>query len=130
MDKLFQERRVVEELFNVSKNDKNHYINIVALLCCITICKQRKVLPKNITEKEEISSSNSDFKPNLNKNKNLYPIQISKKSKLKQETRNKKQGNYYSKACTCSGWTTSVKVPMGLQKSETQIWKVRDQEYT
>lgn len=89
MDKLFQKRRVVKELFNVSKNNKNHYVNIVALLCCITICKQRKVSPNNITEKEEISSSNSDFKPNLNKNKNLYPIQISKKSKPKQKTGNK-----------------------------------------
>lgn len=50
---FFQERKIVKKLFNVSKNDKNHYVNIVALLCCVTICRQRKVSPKNITEKEK-----------------------------------------------------------------------------
>lgn len=61
----------------MSKFDKNPYINNVALLRNITIHKQRKIFLENIIKEEKTSSSKSNPKPEMNKNKNSFPISVS-----------------------------------------------------
>ena len=73
LDNLYWERRAAKELFYISKEDENQYINDVVLLYHVTICEQEKVPSKDIMEKEEeISSSKSDPKPDLSKDGDLY----------------------------------------------------------
>lgn len=74
LDNLYRERRAAKELFYISKEDENQYINDVALLRRVTMREQRRVPPEDITEEEEgISSSESDPELDLNKDRNLYP---------------------------------------------------------
>ena len=128
LDKLNQERRAAKELFYVSKDDENQYVNDVALLRRVTIREQGRVAPEDITEEEETSSSESDPEPDLNDNENSHPIQAPKKLKSKQQTENKEI--ILREHVTRSGRITSVKVPVGLQRDGTQIRKVRDHERT
>ncbi len=124
LDNLYQERRASNELYYVSKDDENQYINDVVLLRRVTILEQGRVPREDITEEEETSSSESDPKPELNENENSHPVPISKKIEVK--TTNRKQGDCYSGAYN----PFCVKVPVGLQRDETQIRKVRDQGQT
>ena len=128
LDNLYQERRASNELYYVSKDDENQYINDVALLRRVTIREQGRVPREDITEEEETSSSESDPEPELNVNENSHPVPISRKLKSKQQTGNKEI--VIREHITRSGRVTSVKVPVGLQRDGTQIRKVRDQGQT
>lgn len=112
----------------MSNDDKNQYINDVALLRHVTICEQGRVPCEDITKEEETSYSKSDPEPELNKNKNSFLVPVSKKLKSKQQTGNKEI--IIREHITCFGQVTSVKVPVGLQRDGTQIRKVRDQGQT
>ncbi len=112
LDNLYQERRALNELYYVTKDDENQYINNVALLHRVTIREQGRVPREDITEKEETSSSKSNPEPELNENKNSHPVPISKKLRLKQQTGIKEI--VIREHITRSGRVTSVKVPVGL----------------
>lgn len=84
LDNLYQEKKVLSELYYVSKDDKNQYINNVALLCHVTIRKQRRVPREDITKEKETSSSALDPKPELNVNENSHLVPISRKLKSKE----------------------------------------------
>ena len=125
---MYQERRALNELYYVSKDDENQYINNVALLYRVTIREEGRVPREDITGEEETSSSKSDPKPELNENENSHPVPISKKLRSKQQTGNKEI--VIREHITRSGRVTSVKVPVRLQRDGTQIRKVRDQGQT
>lgn len=76
-------KRDANELDYKSKNNKDQYLNNIILFCYVTICKQKNVSLEDITKKEEISSSKSDPKPELNEKKNPHPILVLKKLKSK-----------------------------------------------
>lgn len=128
LDNLYQERRASNELYHVSKDDKNQYINNIVLLRRVTIREQGRVPHEDITEEEETSSSESDPEPELNVDKNSHPVSISRKLKSKQQIGNKEI--VIREHITRSGQVTSVKIPVGLQRDGTQIRKVRDQGQT
>lgn len=121
LDNLYRERRAAKELFYISKEDENQYINDVALLRSVTMREQGRVLPDDITEEEEgISSSESDPEPDLNKDGDLYPHRAQKKkSRSGQQTEN--AGIVLREHTTRSGQISSVKLPLGLQRDGTQI---------
>lgn len=84
--------------------------------------EQGKVPHKDIKEeKEEKSSNKSDPKPDLNEDP--YHHQIPKKSKTTKDAK-----IILHEHTTYSGRITSVKLPVGLQKDETQIRKVQQHE--
>lgn len=85
------------------------------------MCQQGKVFSKDVT-KEEISSSKSDPKPDLNKNEDLFFYWIQKQWKPKRQIKNK---IIICKHITYSSQLTSVKLPASLQKDGTQIWKIQ-----
>lgn len=78
---MFQERKVVKELFYISRKDEDQYKKDVALLYYVTMHEQKRIPHNDITEeKDKKLSSESDLKPDLNKDP--YPHQIPKNSKI------------------------------------------------
>lgn len=49
---MYKEKIKIKKLYYISKKDKKQYIKDIALLCHVTLYKQRKVLLKNIIKKE------------------------------------------------------------------------------
>ena len=86
--------------------------------------EQGRVPPEDVTE-EEMSSSESDPEPDLNENGDLLFHRVQKQSKPKQQIENE---IIIRKHTTRSGQLTSVKLPAGLQREGTQIWKIRQQD--
>lgn len=86
---------------------------------------KKKFFLKISLKEKEISSSELDPKPDLNRNKNL---QVLKKLKLKQKTENKKI--IIQEHITYFAWIIFVKIPVRLQRDKTQIQKVQNQECT
>lgn len=88
LDNLYQERRAAKELFYVSKEDEDQYVNDVVLLRRVTMRGQGRVPPEDITEEEGTSCSESDPKPDLNEDGDLYPHRAQKESRPKQQIEN------------------------------------------
>ena len=124
LDNLHQQRRAAKELFYVSKEDEEQYVKDIALLHRVRMRKQGKVPPKDVIE-EEMSSSESDPEPDLNKNGDLSFHRVQKQSKPKQQIENEIIIREYT---TRSGRLTSVKLPVRLQRDGTQIRKIRQQD--
>ena len=57
----------------MSKEDEDQYVNDVALPCRVTMREQGRVPPEDITEEKGTSCSESDPKPDLNEDGDLYP---------------------------------------------------------
>ncbi len=66
LDKYYQQRREAKELFWVSEEDEAQYVKDTALLHRVKMRERGRIPLEDLTEEEEIPSSESDPEPDLN----------------------------------------------------------------